>query len=480
MKVSEKITNRLPVRDRAELSQYVCFAVVLAVELLFFLLEERCNGMAWFLIDRYLALPAMVFLTVSFSRRIPPEGKKQMLLGMGMLCWFFILEVLRRYLGTEKKEIGGFFCAYAMFLPFAAVARDGKRQWGLKLVAGIYLAVSLIQIVYAVLLFTNHVPAYLKDYVYWDGFRFRGIEHPNICAALFMIGMAFGAGMLLRSRNPWLRGALSVMLVAQFSVSALTNARTTTVFLCIMLGGIVFCVLRGKGWKRLPVALAAGLVVMASLFMLSSQIFDANRARLTIPKPAVQVQEQAGESEESQTLESTESQTAQETTEAKKATESTEPPEPIHAVVNGQGDWSTDLRTLNGRTGIWSSAWKGIRDNPRILLIGTENVGLILSQYNLFDVLHTHNAWLEMLYEFGLPGFAAALLLTFLAVRGAFTQLWRNTDLWKCCISLMVLCLLGCSLLEPYLFTVNTGYHFFDFLFLLCVGYLEIWRSEKE
>lgn len=473
MKVSEKITNRLPVCDRAELTQYVCFAVVLVVELLFFLLEERCNGMAWFLIDRYLALPAVVFLTVSFGRRISPEGKKQLLLGMGMLGWFFILEVFRRWMGTEKKEIGAFFCAYAMFLPFAAVTRDGKRQWGLKLMAGLYLAVSLIQIVSAVLLLTNHVPAYLKDYVYWDGVRFRGIEHPNICAALFMIGMAFGAGMLLRSRNLWIRGALSVLLVAQFTVSALTNARTTTVFLCLMLGGIVFCVLRGRGWKRLPVALAAGLVVMLGLFVLSGKIFDANRVRLTTPKPAVQVQEQiqAGESQE---------QNASEASETQNAPEATQPPQPALTVVNGQRDWSTDIHTLNGRTGIWSSAWKGIRDNPRILLTGTEYVGLILSQYNSFDVLHTHNAWLEMLYEFGLPGFAAALLLTFLAVRGAFTQLWRNTDLWKCCISLLVLCLLGCSLMEPYLFTVNTGYHFFDFLFLLCVGYLEIWRREKE
>ena len=45
--------------------------------------------------------------------------------------------------------------------------------------------------------------------------------------------------------------------------------------------------------------------------------------------------------------------------------------------------------------------------------------------------------------------------------------------------SLLTLCLLGCALLEPYLFVVDVSYHYLDFLFLLCLGYLNLWRGGK-
>ena len=36
-----------------------------------------------------------------------------------------------------------------------------------------------------------------------------------------------------------------------------------------------------------------------------------------------------------------------------------------------------------------------------------------------------------------------------------------------------------CAMLEPYLFVVDVSYHYLDFLFLMCLGYLCLWRGEK-
>ena len=138
------------------------------------------------------------------------------------------------------------------------------------------------------------------------------------------------------------------------------------------------------------------------------------------------------------------------------------------------------MKTLNGRTEIWSSAAKGLRDNPRILLEGTEYTDLIISQYNSFRVNHAHNSWFQVLYELGIPGLLLALVLTAVAVYDALVVFWYNPNPVKSVTALLVLCVLGCSFLEPYLFTANVLYHPVHFLFLLCLGYLDCWRTERK
>ena len=73
----------------------------------------------------------------------------------------------------------------------------------------------------------------------------------------------------------------------------------------------------------------------------------------------------------------------------------------------------------------------------------------------------------------------AALALTGMAVWNGVALLWRNDNLTHSCVAMVVLCLLGCAMLEPYLFTVNAQFHYFDFLFLLSLGYMNQWRRQK-
>ena len=430
-------------RERAE---FLCLLAAAAAELLFFLLEDRAGGIAYVYVEQYLTVPAMLFLGFALSRNLSRQSKRMILLGIAVLGWFFVSQTAHQLLDAGSGKIGAFFCAYALFLPFAAVTRDEKHQRGLLVFAALFMAVSVMLVCYAGLLCVGLLPEYLQKHVHWDGTRFSAMGHPNICAALLMIGMAFTVGVFLRTKNWWVRGGLLLLLAAQFAVISLTNGRATIVFTCFLLGGIVFCALRKSGRKRLIAALLAGIMVMGGLFAVSGRIYAANTAHLSA---AVQQTTEPGQQAQGQ-------------------------PNP----VNSQKTWEKDMRTLNGRTRIWSAAAAALMENRWIFLTGTEYTGLMISRVSPFPVNHAHNSWLEALYRMGLPGLALALVLTVMAVRDAAVLLWRNTDMWKSCVALLVLCLLGCAMLEPYLFVVDVTYHFLDFLFLLCLGYMELWRKE--
>lgn len=449
----ECVRNQSECRGRR--IQFFCLLAVLLITLVFFLLEDRASGLAYLLVERWVTLPAMIFLGASLCRE--GDHRWQLYAGLAMIALFFLIQVLHLVLESEAKQIGTFVCAYGLCFPFAAATRDEKAQIGLKGMAGLILAVGAVLTVYTALLLLNAVPAYLSNYLYWDGSRLFAMGHPNICATLLMISMVFCAGLALKSRKLWVKIGLVVLMLAQFFALSLTNGRTTIILTCLLLGGIAFCVIRGRGWKRAALALLAAVVVMAAAFGASRAIYGWNQNRLIqLQKPATS------------------------TTEAAAPQTETETDAPALVSNEYQGTLSGDLKTLNGRTFIWRYAIDGLQENPQVKLIGTEYVDVILSRYNPLPLYHTHNSWLEALYRMGLPGLAAALVITVLAVWSALVVLWRNTDLWKSCVALLTLSLLGCAMLEPYLFVVDVSYFYLDFLFLMCLGYLCLWRKEKD
>ena len=442
-----------PAESRARRVQFSCLLAVVLMELAFFALEDRAGGVAYLMVERYLTLPAMAFLGASFCRELPRRSKWHLYAGLAMAALFFLNQILHQVLEAEAKEIGTFVCAYCLCFPFAAATGDDQRQKGLKWMAGLFIAVGILLTGYTGLLLADALPECLKAYVKWDGGRLYAMGHPNICATLLMISMALSAGFALKSRRLWVKGLLAVLLALQFATLSLTNGRTTIILTCLLMGGITFCALRGHGWKRFAVALLAAVVVMAGLFGASRAIYGWNQTRLMQQASAESAQEEAptGESGTPDVLVS----------------------------EQYQGTLANDLKTLNGRTEIWRTALLGLEDNPRVKFIGTEYVDMILTRYAPLTVYHTHNSWLEALYRMGLPGLAAALVITALTLWSAAVVLWRNMDLWKSCIALLALCLLGCAMLEPYLFVVDVSYHYLDFLFLMCLGYLCLWRGEK-
>lgn len=456
--------------------QFLCLSAALLILLAFFLLEDRASGVAYLLVERYLSLPAMAFLGASLCRELPRENRRALYAGLAMVALFFVNQVLHQVLEAESKHVGTFVCAYALCLPFAAATEDGRRQRGLKWMAALFLGVSVLLLVYTALLFCGAVPGYLQNYVYWDGSRLFALGHPNICATLLMIGMALAAGFALSCGRVWVKAALLVLMLLQFIALSLTNGRTTIILTCLLLGGIVFCAVRGQGWKRALPALLAAVIVMAASFGASRAVYGWNQNRLLalLNAPASTVT-----TEPTATTEA-EQETRSSASAVPDAPEKTSPKASQPLVSEQyQGTLANDLKTLNGRTVIWKTVRYGLRDNPRLNLMGTEYVEMILSRYSPAPIFHTHNSWLEALYRMGIPGLAAALVITVMAVWSTVVILWRNTDLWKSCIALMTLCLMGCAMLEPYLFVVDVSYFYLDFLFLMCLGYLCLWRGEK-
>lgn len=437
MQLENPSVNTIKAADNPSLRrvQYGSLIALLGILASFFLIEHRANGVAWTWMEIYAVVPAMLFLGATLSGRMTRQVRNRLIFGAAFLAWFTVVKAVHRVEGTQANNIGTFFCAYGMCLPFAWASGDGKSRRGLKWILGLYMGLGVLLVLYCLMLLTGRVPAFLQDSVYWDGTRFSAMSHPNVCATLLMIGIGACLMCLWRTQKCWLRALLLVWAAVLFGVMTLTSARTTTVFTCVLLGGSLFCALRKSGWKRFAVACLAAVILMGGLFVGSQKLSKAHKANMEATQTAGEIQ-------------------------------------------SVQYGWGSDIKNLNNRTEIWSSAAKGLRDNPRILLEGTEYAGVILSQYNSFQVYHAHNSWFQVLYDMGLPGLLLALVLTAAAVYDALVLLWYNTDLAKSVAALLVLCILGCSALEPYLFGAYVANQPIQFLFLLLTGYLDCWRAE--
>ena len=453
MKDWNNLLTRQRIDRAAGVIQRLCLLVMIVVELLFFLPGERADNIVYTFLEWRLVDISIIFLAASCCRKHLRRSKWYFLSALLVLGWFYLLRGIHLRSEGIGQDPGAFVCAYLLCLPFAAAAGDEENAWGLKALACVFTLTGAAFGVYAVLLVTGHLPAWLDGYVFWDGARFGVMGHPNICATIFMISIGLMVGYALTTKRLWLKCPLLFLAALEFWALSMTNSRAAIVLTCVLLGGIVFCRIRGTGWKQLLPALAAAIAVMVLLFFVSRMIFQWNSNRLTeMARQAQQTGEEIG-----LTLNEA----------GKLKTE------------NGQGSFAKSMKNLNGRTEIWAAAMRSLTDHPAILLTGTERAGEIISPYWKMNVQHAHNAWIQTLFQLGLPGLLAALVLTALAVWNGAVLLWRNDDLFHSCVTMVTLCLMGCAVMEPYLFTVYAQFHYFDFLFMLCLGYLNQWRREK-
>lgn len=431
----------------------------------------------YYVLEDYMILPSLLFLGAAFTQKITPTAKRQLLLCLLMVVWFLIAGKHHAYMGRLSRP-AWLLSVYLMAFPFASLTGDGRRQKGLNMVAVIYLAASLTLIVFSLLLFFDCLPQSLQKSVYWDGARLRAMWHPNITACIFMIGIAFCLGFGFQAKKRWLKWLLWAAAALQFVASGITNSRTSILLTCALIGGVLFfCIFNGS-WKRFLAGIAAALVVMAALFFTASALYKGNNDRL-IAKYTAQLQAAAAET----TPAEADAPAADETQPASAADLPVTVNESTGEVklkgINGQGSFASDMRTLNGRTYIWRASLRAIREDPSILIWGTGYTGDIITPYNVFSVGHAHNSWAETLVGLGLPGLAIALIFTFSAVWSALCLLFRKgTDMWQKTIALLVICLLGAAFLEPYLFLSDRSYHFIDFLFFLCIGYMSQLREQ--
>lgn len=447
------------------------------IEFLFITLESLFSGIGYYLAETYLIVPCLLMLGYVLREKRSAFVRRRLLLAVAAAVWFVIVQSIHKLLGMENHPMATVFFVYLMAFPFAVLSDDRKNA-GLWWIGGMFVTASLVLAGYSMLLFLDMVPSGMESVLFWDGARLHALWHPNINACYFMISIGFSAAFCLQVKKSWVKVLLVAAIVLQYFAMTLTNCRTTLLLTGALLGGTLFFVIFKGGWKRFLLGLLVAAVVLAGSFKLSGAIFQWNNDRLLTAFSNSQA-------EKAPAAEPLPAETAapEETSVEAAAPEEVILQEDTGIILgeNEQGTLSNDMRTLNGRTHIWRGALKAIRDDKTLALWGTEYVGTIISVYHWFDVIHSHNSWMEALMRMGVPGLLLALMFTAISVWSALRLIFRkDTEIWKKVIVMMTMCLLAAGFLEPYLFITNVYYHVLDFMFFFCTGYLDFWCSQNR
>ena len=475
------------------------------LEFLFIILEAQFSGIGYYLAETYVIVPCLLFLGYMLQKKQTLFARRRLNLAVAAVTWFVIVQCIHKLSGMENHPMATVFMVYLMAFPFAVLSED-RNNAGLLWIGGIFAAASLVLVVYSALLILGLVPAEMGRYIRWDGARLNPLWHPNIAASYFMMGIGFCTAFCALARKTWAKVALIVLILIQLAAMALTNCRTTLLLTGALLGGtLFFLIVRKGGWKRFVLGfMVAGLLLVGS-FQLAGKIFRWNNERLLASfsvsqeaEPVAQ-EEFTGEAEpvvqeeftgEAEPVAQEEFAGEAEPVAQEEFTQETEPVakelfiQEDTGVLTGDNEQkglAEDMRTLNGRTLIWKAALSAIRDNKRLALWGTEYVGTVISAYNRFPVLHSHNSWMETQLRMGVPGLGMALIFTLLSSWSAAKLLLApTTELWKKIVAMLAMCVMVSGFLEPYLFIANVYYHVTDFMFFFLTGYLDFWANFKQ
>lgn len=425
---------------------YLFLTAAAFLDFLLITLGSSFSFLGYYLTEFYLIVPPLMFLGYMLREKLSNFSKRRLLLSAAAICWFILIQIQHKLAGMGSHPISTVFLVYLLAFPFASMTED-KKSTGITCVGKFFVAAAMILVGYTVLLILGKLPAWLNGLVFWDGPRLNCQWHPNITACYFMIGIGFCAAFLARTKTRSHKLLLVLAIALQFAAMALTNCRTTILMTGALFGGILFFHICKGGWKRFLVGILVALIILFVSFRVSGAFFRWNNDRLVAQITASQ--------------------------------ESDGFPAADTAILTGdnaQDSLGNDLRTLNNRTYIWEAALKAVRDNKTLALFGTEYSGTVISVYNHFPVIHSHNSWIEVMLRMGIPGLLFALVFTAVSVFSALKLLFhRNTEIWKKIIAMTTMCIMVSGVLEPYLFITNVYYHIPDFLFFLCTGYLDYW-----
>lgn len=457
------------------------------MEFLMITLERRFSSVAYYLTETYLIVPCLLFLGCILRDEMTTFARRRFLLSLAAVAWFVAVQIQHRLSGMENHPMVTVFFVYLMAFPFASSTED-RNDTGIRWIGMLLVSASLVLAGYSLLLVLDWVPEGMQEVLYWDGARLHALWHPNISACYFMIGIGFCAAFCARVEKSWGKAALLAAVAVQFLAMSLTNCRTMLLMTGALFGGIAFFRIFRGGWKRLIPGLLAAAVLFAGSFKLSDGVFRWNNDRLVAALHSAQeetaVHSPVQEASAVEAVLTEDPATGQNVMTAEDAFVETVPAVDDTGVISGdnpQGTLANDLRTLNGRTIIWRSALKAVRDNRTLALWGTEYSGTVVSVYNPFEVVHGHNSWMEALLRLGIPGLLLSLAFTVVSLRSAVGLLLsRNTDMWKKTIAMTTLCVMVAGFLEPYLFITNVYYHIPDFVFFFCTGYLDFWHKQNR
>ena len=485
---------RLPMREsNAKNIQLLYLLLGGGTVYLFVYIEAVFGGMGYFLAEKYLPVPCLLFFGSALTQRLSPMAKKSLLLSAVTVLWFAITQLQHELTGMGLRSFGIFAFVYLLGFPYAAVTEDGKASSGLKLMGKVYVASAMISVLCTALLVADAVPERLAGAIGYDGARVVALWHPNVGACALLLGIGFSLYFLVSVEKKWMKALLVSMIVLEFVAMVLTNSRTSILLSCGLMGGTLFFRIWKSGWKRFFVAFAAAVAAILLLFFLYDSMFDwhtQNRINdllaqvettaSAVQSPAAPAFDEAIPSETVPvTAEEVSGETIPEVPSGLKIDKNTG--EVTLATGSGQSELSHDMKTLNGRFSIWKATIQALQDNPDIQRWGSEYAYMEISYRNSFRVGHAHNAWLQTWILLGTPAFLMSLVYTLVAVVNAVWLMFRkNMELNKKIVALMVMCMLAAGILEPYLFVGEMTTSFVNFLFFFCTGYLMQWNVDAS
>ena len=414
-----------------------------------------------YLFEQVMIIPCVLFLRTVLTRPLQKDAKKALLLSGILFAWFLLLQLMRDLAFFEVYPFATYFCSYFFAFPMAALMQDGEEKKGLKLFFIAFVAAGLWHAFTTLLLFLDWMPAYFTQYhAYWDGARLNSFWHPNMTACFLMFAIASCLAFMQGASKKRTKLAFLACILILLIPLALTNCRTVIILTGGILGGAAFySILKGR-WKLL----IPGLVVVCAMVVLvytgSSRLYQAHREALLAEHKAEYLQQVEESGEE-----------IDPNAEVKVSLGGT----------SGQSSLANDLTSLNSRTMLWSSALTALKAHRLYPIIGVDDPGRHMSYFSSFPQTHTHNSWVETLLGLGIPGFAVAMVFTVITLwNGIVILLKYPLDVWKRTTAMLTLCMMVASFMEPYLFLPPIDYYLYNFMFLLCAGYLFHWQQEDN
>lgn len=441
--------------------QLFCLLLIGIIEFLLFTVNPLRPQLGQFMVEQFTIVPVLIFLGATLTQKQSRTGTLALLLGGITVAWMVLAQCAQALAWEGPLNLTMWWVPYLVAFPFAAVTQDADRRRGLWILGGTAAACAAAGTLGGILLLLDALPNFLKNTIIFDGdLRLVAFSHPNIGGWMFLIGIDFTVTFGFQVKKKWLRYSLWAAAALELAVMALTNSRTTILMTCAFIAGVVFFCIWKKGWKRFVTGLLAAVVTLVGLYAVTDQLYQMNYAH-----QRSLLEEKAAVSAEIQEKER--SWASEELT--------------LDQVQERNSFWE-DVATFNNRTGIWKASFQALKDNPVLLVRGTTHISrAVEAAGNPFGILHTHNAWIEMLMAFGVPGLLMALVFTVLALWCIFRILFRpQRDMVQVCVALLSGCMLVAGILEPFLFTSYIYCHFYPVIFFLCNGYLLLWQKKPE
>ena len=117
-----RVINRDWLQPAARAVQYLCLLAVLCVEILYFLPGHPADNLLYTFLEWRLVDVSILFLAASLCCGGLRRGRRQLLLALLTVIWFYVVRSLHLQLEQTAKTPGVFVCGYALCFLFAAAA----------------------------------------------------------------------------------------------------------------------------------------------------------------------------------------------------------------------------------------------------------------------------------------------------------------------------------------------------------------------